>query len=150
MLVLATDDSITPDPQSATADSTAPGAEDSCCCTCCFAASSVDSIDDITNSCGSCEQAAANGDSCPHTNLYTTTKAPTTTTPTPPPDEEEPQKINGSRFPERIQPREDFLQEEKLTETLAELPLENKQSLGFTKNDLILDCKYSGHDCSLR
>lgn len=74
---------------------------------------------------------------------------PTTTTTTIPPLNAVPQPLNGSKYSERIQPREDFLEEEGLTESLAELPLEEKTSLGFTSYDMILDCKYAGTNCSI-
>jgi hypothetical protein len=92
--------------------------------------------------CPACQEAAS--DTC---NAPLPTSPPTTTTPTP--VNAEPQPINGSKYPERVQPREDFLEEEALTETLADLPLEEKQSLGFTSHDLILDCKYAGVDCNV-
>lgn len=115
------------------------GVSDACCCTCCFSATSLDEANDMAMTCPACQDASL--DSC--SNPYVTPA------PTPPPVVEHPQSINGSKYPERVQPREDFLEEEHLTESLAELPLEKKQSLGFTSHDLILDCKYAGMDCNV-
>lgn len=44
-------------------------------------------------------------------------------------------------------PRADFVAEETLTESLAALPAAQRRLLGFTMNDLILDCQYAGSTC---
>lgn len=58
--------------------------------------------------------------------------------------------MEGSQFPERLALREDFLQKEQLTETLAELPASQKVDLGFKENDLLVDCRYNGIQCSIK
>ena len=63
---------------------------------------------------------------------------------------EAPAAMEGSQFPERLALREDFLQKEQLTETLAELPASQKVDLGFKENDLLVDCRYNGIQCSIK
>ncbi len=57
------------------------------------------------------------------------------------------QKVNGSRFPERIQYREEFAKELKIVEYLAEVTEEEKAALGYSVDEFILDCQYSGYLC---
>ena len=47
-------------------------------------------------------------------------------------------------------PRQDFSVQEALTENLAALPASERASLGFSMNDLILDCQYAGSSCDPR
>jgi hypothetical protein len=46
-----------------------------------------------------------------------------------------------------VETREDFKQEESLTEELADIPVENKTSLGYSATDLVLDCQFAGVEC---
>ena len=57
------------------------------------------------------------------------------------------QTVNGSKYPERIQYREAFLKELKVVEYLANIPEVEKVSLGYTADEFILDCQYSGYLC---
>ena len=43
-----------------------------------------------------------------------------------------------------------FKREEKLTEILADLPLETKKALGYTFHHLIVECQYAGSKCNVR
>ena len=60
---------------------------------------------------------------------------------------EAPAALQGSKHPERLAYNEEFLKSEKLTETLAALSESQKIGLGFTSNDLIVDCLYDGSPC---
>jgi hypothetical protein len=83
----------------------------------------------------------------PETTSHTTSQ-PSATPSTPTPDSAPTNPpLNGSAFPERVTVREDFKEEEIFTETMAIIPLETKKKLGFSVDELILDCKYSGIDC---
>ena len=114
----------------------------SCCCTCCMGSEI---------NCGTCT--GPNATDAAH---CAATKAPMSPPPntTPPPPSStttaDPMPVPGSQFPERILPREDFQQEEKLTEILANMDHEEKQDLGYTSNELILECQYSGYTCDIR
>ena len=57
--------------------------------------------------------------------------------------------MEGSSYV-RPAPREDFAAEEALTEALANLSEEEKVALGFQPEQMILDCKYAGSECSIR
>ncbi|KAI0226439.1 hypothetical protein LSAT2_023023 [Lamellibrachia satsuma] len=58
------------------------------------------------------------------------------------------QTIAGSRFPERTQQREAFQEQEAFTETLADMSMDDKINIGFQQDEFILDCQFSGYDCS--
>ena len=63
---------------------------------------------------------------------------------------EAPPALQGSKHPERLAYNEEFLKSEKLTETLAALSESQKIKLGFTSNDLIVDCSYDGSPCYVK
>ena len=45
---------------------------------------------------------------------------------------------------------EGFLQENDLLVALAELPVELKSQMGYTREELLIDCKYKGMPCNAR
>ena len=58
------------------------------------------------------------------------------------------QPVVGSAYPERRYPRDAFLKEERLAEILAELNSTYQEALGHQRHEMILDCIYSGFNCS--
>ena len=62
----------------------------------------------------------------------------------------DPQPVPGSRFPERVQTRNTFHDQEVLRESLAQIPLKVKADIGYQAASLILDCEFAGTDCYLR
>ena len=58
------------------------------------------------------------------------------------------QPVTGSQYPERTYPREAFLKEERLSEILSELNDTYQEALGHQRHEMILDCVYSGFNCS--
>ena len=56
--------------------------------------------------------------------------------------------MTGSQYPERTYPREAFLKEERLSEILSELNDTYQEALGHQRHEMILDCVYSGFNCS--
>jgi len=105
-----------------------------CCCRCCFPS---------TPTCTFCD-----GDSLTDASDCAN-KEPATIKPVDrsKPKFEAPPALQGSKYPERLAYNEEFLKSEKLTETLAALPESEKIELGFTPNDLIVDCSYDGSPC---
>ena len=61
-----------------------------------------------------------------------------------------PEPVEGSVYPERVDTRDDFKAEETVMEILAAMSPSSKIPLGYSSNDVILDCKYAGYDCYLR
>ena len=64
--------------------------------------------------------------------------------------EVEAEPIEGSQYPERVKPLESFMSEEFLYETLAGLPLDVKSQMCYQKEDIILECRYEGYQCTHR
>ena len=62
---------------------------------------------------------------------------------------QERQSVPGSKFPDRLETRPAFQEQQALTEKLAAMPLEDKKALGFTATDFILDCQFAGATCSI-
>ena len=108
-----------------------------CCCRCCFPS---------TPTCTFCD-----GDSLTDASECAN-KEPATIKPVDrsKPKFEAPTALKGSKHPERLAYNEEFLKSEKLTETLAALSESQKIELGFTPNDLIVDCSYDGSPCYVK
>jgi len=114
---------------------TSPSSPDvHCCCRCCFPS---------TPTCTFCD-----GDSLTDASECAN-KEPAIIKPVDrsKPKFEAPTALQGSKHPERLAYNEEFLKSEKLTETLAALSESQKIKLGFTSNDLIVDCSYDGSPC---
>ena len=58
--------------------------------------------------------------------------------------------LEGSSFPDRTAYNPQFKATEILTESLAKLATAVKQQLGFSQEDLILQCQYDGTPCDLQ
>lgn len=61
-----------------------------------------------------------------------------------------PSVLQGSRFSDRFELNPDFLKVEQLIETVSNLSEEDKINLGYTLEDLVLECRYADSECSLR
>ena len=107
-----------------------------CCCRCCFPS---------TLSCKVCEgDTLTDAAECAKQEPKTIKPLDRNT-----PNFEPPFALEGSKHPERLAYREDFIKLEQLTETLAALPESQKIELGFKSGDLIMDCMYDGSPCSV-
>ena len=106
--------------------------EPTCCCTCCY-----HNDDGTAKSCATC------GSGCLANSLAVLLND---TTPAPAPLAD-PEPIPGSKYPERPQTRESYQETEAVTETLAELPLTEKEDLGYKAEDFIVDCQFAGATC---
>jgi len=124
-----TSSGLTTDAQSTLTSSPSPDVH--CCCRCCFPS---------TQTCKVCD-----GDSLTDASECANEKPKTVDRSTP--KFEPPSALDGSKHPERLAYREDFLKSEQLTETLAALPESQKIELGFKSSDLIVDCLYDGSPC---
>ncbi len=62
---------------------------------------------------------------------------------------EEIRPVAGSRFPDRVQVRESFAKEEQVVRLLTELSEDDRSTLGYQQDELILDCQYSGYHCDM-
>ena len=116
--------------------STSPTTDLRCCCRCCYPSTAptctfcaADSLTDAAE--------------CAKNKPRTVAKLDRST-----PKFERPAALVGSKHPERLAYREDFLKSEQLTETLAALSESQKIDLGFKSSDLIVDCTYDGSPCS--
>ena len=107
-----------------------------CCCRCCY--------DDVTSSCTVCDdESLADAAQC----AAQRPPSPTPITRSTEPNFEAPQKLQGSRFEERLAFTEEFLAKEQLTELLASISVSEKTALGFSASEFILDCNYDGIPC---
>ena len=46
--------------------------------------------------------------------------------------------------------REDFVQETEFLQTLADIPEEIKEQMGYQQNEFILECSFAGKECQER
>lgn len=111
-----------------------------CCCSCCSEDYATDA-----ESCRSCaRESLQTAVSCASKSAPPTTKVPTVKE-----NFVAPKPVEGSRFPERLTHREEFRKQEQLTEVLAAMPAAEKAALGYSIDDLIVDCHYDGLPCDM-
>jgi hypothetical protein len=53
----------------------------------------------------------------------------------------------GPPRPDGRKQRAHFATKMKVMKTLADMPTDEKQPLGYDISDLIIDCEYSGYEC---
>jgi len=113
-----------------------PAPDVHCCCRCCFPSTQMCKVCDGNSLTDASECANEEPKTVEPVDRNTPKFAP-------------PFALEGSKHPERLEYRADFLKSEQLTETLATLPETQKIDLGFKCNDLIVDCSYDGSPCSV-
>ena len=113
-----------------------------CCCRCCWDMTSSP----LTSSCTVCgDESLADAAQC-------AAEPPPTPKPFTRPTEpnfEPPAQLEGSQFAERLAVTPEFAAKEQLTESLAALPVSEKTAFGFSSDDFILECTYSGASCDM-
>jgi len=110
-----------------------PSPDVHCCCRCCFPS---------TQMCKVCEgNSLTDASECANKEPKTVDRDT--------PKFEPPSALQGSKYPERLAYREEFVKLEQLTETLAALSETQKIDLGFMYSELIVDCLYNGSPCSV-
>ena len=62
----------------------------------------------------------------------------------------EPMFMVESVFPEREVLREDFIEGEEMIEDLAGNSEDIKKEVGYSLEDMVVDCQYAGSDCSYK
>lgn len=131
---------FTQTPKTTTPASASSYPKTKCCCSCCSEDYATDA-----ESCRSCtRESLQTAVSCASKSAPSTTKVPA--------GKENfvaPKPVEGSRYPERLTLREEFRRQEQLTEVLAAMPAAEKAALGYSIEDLIVDCHYDGLPCDM-